>query len=101
MRQTDWLTNSPLIQNETGVWQHPDIEEFAYSDGEAAENHLKAILQSIDDLSARSIPLNGQIKDWVTEYHLSSQRANILPAINLKGSKRILELGCGCGAISR
>ena len=40
--------------------------------------------------------------DWPSEYHLSADRANLLRPFEeaLRGSE-ILEMGCGCGAITR
>ncbi|RYY21703.1 MAG: glycosyltransferase, partial [Chitinophagaceae bacterium] len=42
------------------------------------------------------------IKDWPTKYHLSPQRADLLrPFQESFNNKSILEIGCGCGAITR
>src|SRR5208337_2312389 len=43
------------------------------------------------------------IKDWPTKYHLSLRRANILKAVLdlLDKDTDVLELGSGCGAITR
>ena len=75
--------------------------EFGYSDGEAAEQYLEEVFNAASDLSSRSAELQSAIKDWPSEYHLSSDRANILRGFNLEGVQRVLELGSGCGAISR
>jgi SAM-dependent methyltransferase len=39
--------------------------------------------------------------DWALEYHLSPLRANILRGLTLKDRKTVLEVGAGCGAITR
>ncbi|WP_071987800.1 methyltransferase [Pantoea sp. Sc1] len=46
--------------------------------------------------------LAGYIKDWPSQYHLTSKRSNLLRPFgkSFKG-KRVLEIGCGCGAITR
>jgi len=51
---------------------------------------------------------DGEIIDWPTEYHLSNSRANLLRPLNLRaanhydnGEVRVLEIGCGCGSITR
>ena len=75
--------------------------DFGYSDGENVERTFDKILSSSEDLSSQSAELESQVSDWPTEYHLSSTRANLLRPLNLSTSKRVLELGCGCGSISR
>jgi len=92
-----------------GVFQLDSVERsFDYSDGEVSEATLYQILSEAEDLSSDSAELQAQITDWPTEYHLSSSRANLLRPLNLRGSSsdlssevRVLELGCGCGSISR
>lgn len=100
---------SPLIDlngftlTASGVHHLPDADgnTFDYSDGDAAEQRLHEILSSASDLSSNSNELQSRIVDWPTEYHLSATRANLLRALDLTGVRRVLELGCGCGAITR
>lgn len=88
--------------NEQGVFQAQDnTKSFDYSDGESSEQTLRHILQQAQDLSSNSSELQQHITDWPSEYHLSNTRANLLRALNLDGVKRVLELGSGCGSISR
>jgi len=85
-----------------GVYQEGSIDrEFNYSDGEESEARLYQILSTTDDLSCESQELQEQICDWPTQYHLSNTRANLLRPLNLDGVTRVLELGCGCGSITR
>jgi len=84
-----------------GVFHDSEYKEFAYSDGAAAEQSLYRILSEASDLSSDSDELDSLIFDWPTEYHLSSRRANLLRGLDLTGITNVLELGCGCGAISR
>ena len=76
-------------------------KEFAYSDGEATERYLSTVLREADDLSTGSESLGEKIIDWPSEYHLTSQRANLLRPYDFSGVNTVLELGSGCGAISR
>lgn len=76
-------------------------QDFAYSDGETSENYLRQVFSSVDDLSSQSKALQDKIIDWPSEYHISYKRANLLRGLDLSQSKRVLELGSGCGAISR
>jgi SAM-dependent methyltransferase len=89
-------------QSTSGVYQAGSAErEFNYSDGEKSEAELYKILSTAEDLSCQSEELQAAIYDWPTEYHLSSTRANLLRPLNLDGVTRVLELGCGCGSITR
>src|SRR5882672_91558 len=53
------------------------------------------------DLSSGSYELEQQIKDWPSEYHLSRKRAHLLREFDFGRKRRVLEVGCGCGAITR
>lgn len=90
-----------LILGQDGVYRGADSPAFNYSDGAEAEQKLHDILSGATDLSSDSVELDKQIVDWPTEYHLSSSRANLLRGLNLDGVTNVLELGCGCGSISR
>lgn len=85
-----------------GVYQVGSQETaFNYSDGEESEKKLFQILSKSRDLSSNSKELEQCIDDWPSEYHLSSSRANLLRPLDFSGITRVLELGCGCGSISR
>ena len=76
--------------------------EITYSDGEVVEERLAAIVQSAQDLSSSSLELQAGITDWPSRYHLSVCRSNLLrPVQELLRGKDILEIGAGCGAITR
>jgi len=81
------------------VLVHPHQTEFGYSDG--IENDLLQTLQMAQDLSTTSEELSQEIRSWPTEYHLSPERANLLRHLGFTKSDIILELGSGCGAITR
>ena len=86
-----------------GVWHRFDGDRaFAYSDGDAAEDRIQAIVSSTSDLATGSEELMGHVSDWATLYHFSSARANLLrPLAGQLAGKVILEVGAGCGAITR
>ena len=84
-----------------GVRLHPEHDRFAYSDGREAEERIHAVLQGTTDLSVGSPELAAKISDWPTEYHFSETRANLLRHLPLGRGVRVLELGAGCGAITR
>jgi len=89
------------FQKRNSLYIHDKAREFAYSDGLEIERYLKEVLEQATDLSSTSLELESAIQDWATEYHLSSKRANLLRGLDLPMSGHALEIGCGCGAISR
>ena len=74
---------------------------FNYADG--AERYLLDGLLSIKDRSVGSDQVQPLMKDWPSRYHLSPYRSTILDALELShlDRARVLELGAGCGAITR
>ena len=85
------------------VFQRSDrTDPFNYSDGNETEDYLLKIIQEATDLSLASENWHQYIKDWPTKYHLSPQRADLLrPLRDSLRNKTVLEIGCGCGALTR
>ncbi|MCF5931428.1 glycoside hydrolase family 99-like domain-containing protein, partial [Xanthomonas perforans] len=84
------------------VWvPNSRAQEFGYTDGDEAEERISESISGCDDVSLFSRSLQEYQTDWPSRYHLSAGRANLLRPISdlLKG--RVLEVGSGCGAISR
>ncbi|NIP87889.1 MAG: class I SAM-dependent methyltransferase, partial [Gammaproteobacteria bacterium] len=93
-----------LTRTDSGVWVREGevaSEDFRYSDGERAETYLEEVISAASDRSTFSPELERAIIDWPSEYHLSSKRSNLLRILDLGSAQRVLELGCGCGAVSR
>lgn len=89
-------------RNLDGVYQSKEKQAaFNYTDGAQSEKYLYDVLSTSKDLSSRSRELEAQVVDWPSEYHLASTRANLLRSLDLSNVKRVLELGCGCGSITR
>ena len=97
------LLNAGFQRNEdTGLWSPQDMKDFAYSDGDETENYIFDTISKVTDISVDSDELINFMVDWPSTYHLSAVRSNLLrPFQNWMKDKRILEIGCGCGAISR
>lgn len=89
------------LDPQTKVWLRPDYKGIAYSDGDQSENELAKIILEAEDVSVLSNELPKYCTDWAKLYHLSAARGNILRPFEhlLKG--KVLEIGAGCGAISR
>ncbi len=83
------------------IWRRDDYSGIAYSDGKDTEERILTIVRNTGDLTSESTELEREIVDWPTEYHLSSRRGNLLRWLNLPAESRVLELGCGCGAVTR
>lgn len=78
-----------------------DPNDFNYSDGDDFERELFDFINSSQDKSLFSYELIKAIKNWPSFCHLSPVRTNLLRPVSeiLKG--RILEMGAGCGIITR
>lgn len=89
------------VDSDTGVLiKHTfDPKSFQYAD--TAEESLLNLFRGATDLSTGSQEIQRAIKDWPTEYHLSLARSNLLRGFDLSRFTSVLEIGCGCGAITR
>jgi glycosyltransferase involved in cell wall biosynthesis/SAM-dependent methyltransferase len=84
-----------------GVWRRPDLHAFAYTDGDAVEQRILGIVRQCADPSVFSQELAEAITDWPSHYHLGRGRSNLLRPFGSLLSGSVLEIGCGCGAITR
>ena len=92
---------NPLIFSD-GVWVDSNSKaSLDYSDGEAQERELTRILHEAPDRRWDAAGLARDHNDWALDYHLSPLRANIVRGLTLKDRKTVLEVGAGCGAITR
>lgn len=78
------------------VLSAPDL---GYADG--AEPRLLEIVRASSDLSSSSQELASAATDWGTTYSLVPTRANVIRGLDLPAGARVLEIGCGCGPITR
>ena len=85
-----------------GVWQRRTATAFGYSDGDAVESRLLDALRRSRDVGLFSEELRALQTDWPSTYHLTALRGNLLRPFQarLQGAS-VLELGAGCGAITR
>lgn len=95
------LIRNDIELDENGVWKLASEKQLNYSDGRSTERYLEKVFLKTEDLSFNSYELENYIKDWPTEYHLTRKRAQLLSCFEFDKSRKILEVGCGCGAITR
>ena len=85
----------------SSIFARPGFTNIAYSDGDEVENRLLTVLKRASDLSIYSPEPAQECIDWPSTYHFSSTRSNLVRpfAHALRGD--VIELGAGCGAITR
>jgi SAM-dependent methyltransferase len=95
------MTNYYQFDPAQRIWVKPSIGTLSYSDGDEIEEYISSIISTAKDVSTSSQELASAIKDWPSEYHLSPVRHNLLRPFTFGSADIILELGCGCGAMTR
>lgn len=73
--------------------------DLGHFDGGEAE--VQAIIAASTDLRSLSDELPRRRGTWTARYHLARERGNILRPLALRSDFRILEIGAGCGAVTR
>lgn len=91
-----------IYRAEDNFYQRAQTEAFGYQDVGNAEQRLYDMIRQSRDKSVFSAELSAKATDWPSYYHLTSQRANLLrPFADKIVNGKILELGAGCGAVTR
>ena len=94
--RTNYVWDEPLH-----LFRRAEVQDFAYSDGEEVERRLLDAISKTRDRSTFSEELSEFITDWPSEYHLSRSRHCLLRPLGIRAGDKVLEVGCGCGAITR
>jgi len=90
------------LNEEINVYCNKNYKSINYNDGDSIEQNIYNIISKASNLSVLSNELRTHCIDWPTIYHLGSERANILrPFENSLNGASVLEIGAGCGAITR
>lgn len=95
------FVNNQIRKNVDSVYELVDEYSFNYSDGSNSEKYLDAVFNKEKNLSSNSQELEDYMVDWPSEYHLSSNRSLLLSEFDFDNDSSVLEIGCGCGAITR
>lgn len=96
LRQSDYQ-----LSNESGIWMRPLYAGIPYNDGNDIEERILSVLKRTQNLNMMSSELHEECVDWPTTYHFSRRRSNLLRPFSALLSKNVLEVGAGCGAITR
>jgi len=90
-----------VFDQEHRLYCRQDRAEFFYSDSDEVEDRLWRIVSGSRDRSTASKELIAGITDWPSLYHLSPYRANLLRPFAALIRGEVLEVGSGCGALTR
>lgn len=91
-----------VFNEEHRIWIDPDFGGIAYSDGDEVEQRIARAIRLVSDVSVLSTELRQHCNDWPSLYHLGSLRSNLMrPFGTLLRGAQVLEIGAGCGAITR
>lgn len=94
--------NGYEFNQELNIWYRPEYKGIPYSDGDEVENKVKSIIANATDVSVMSDELRQHCTDWPTHYYLNKDRVNLLrPFTDQLKNAQVLEIGAGCGAITR
>lgn len=86
----------------SGLWIRPGTAaDWSYTDGDEVERALLEAVESCSDRSTLSPELAALIHDWPTRYYFSARRSCLLRPFSSLLRGRVLEIGAGCGALSR
>ena len=95
------LSSVYMADAKKGIWSRPGYTGIAYSDGDEVEDRIAEVIEQAVDITVLSTELRQHCIDWPSLYHLSGTRANILRPFDASLRGDILEIGSGCGAITR
>ncbi|MBI5780971.1 MAG: glycosyltransferase [Rhodocyclales bacterium] len=90
-----------VLEPLSNIWSRSGYGGIAYSDGDEVEQRIADIISHAFDVTVLSTELRQHCTDWASLYHLSGARANILRPFKNVLQGDVLEIGAGCGAITR
>lgn len=91
-----------LLRDEEGVWAGAGKRSaVGYGSDEFARSELLRILNEATDLGSMSPQLHTHAHEWPARYYLSAERCNLLRPFAWNHDADVLEVGSGCGTITR
>jgi 2-polyprenyl-3-methyl-5-hydroxy-6-metoxy-1,4-benzoquinol methylase len=89
------------LEEVNGIYTLNNKASFGYSDGSRNEQYIAKVIESSSDISSNSTELESKINGWVSKYHLSMDRVNAYRDVKFSDTDVVLEVGAGCGSITR
>lgn len=83
------------------TFQRPQFAGVGMSDGAAVEATILRAVSEASDVSILSPEMRAADDSWPLQLHLSPNRANLLRPLKCHITGRVLEIGAGCGALTR
>ena len=80
------IVENQLIMDDSTVWILKDHVDFGYTDGRESEKYIESVFKQAKDLSSGSIELESFIKDWASEYHLTTKRQQLFSGFEFNKS---------------
>jgi len=77
------------------------VDTIGYRSDEFARDRLLPIVESASDLGSLSPELERRASGWPASYYLSARRSSLLRPFGWDARARVLEVGSGCGSITR
>lgn len=96
-----WLHENASHDTERGLWRLNSGATVAYPNDDFAERELEPILRSATDISSLSPELAARAMGWPASYYLSPRRTNLLRGFEWDSGAKVIEVGAGCGSITR
>ncbi|WP_167006165.1 methyltransferase domain-containing protein [Mumia sp. ZJ430] len=87
------------LDTEDGVRLLRPNPDIPYRDG--AEERVLEIVRGAKDITSDSTEMLEVAEGWAETYHTHPARANVLRALDISPDARVLEIGAGCGPITR
>lgn len=92
---------SNAVVEKDGIHFLSEHAKFGYNDGDRIESYILNVIRNAKDISSDSRELETHIRDWPSLYHFSRERSLAYQSLNITRDMRVLEVGCGCGSITR
>lgn len=77
------------------------LEDARVGHLDGGEQRVESLLRAAADRSDMSDEIAQHDEIWETRYHFARERAHVLRPLGLPRGARVLEIGAGCGAVTR